>query len=67
MEKKSQKLYLTDKNLLTAQDIQQVHYQVLSIILLKKFLKFNVNTNTMIKNVELLELNKKIVTTFFEY
>ena len=44
MEKKLQKLYLTDYNLLTAQDSWQVHYQILLIILLKEFIKLNVQT-----------------------
>ena len=42
MEKNLQKLYLTDYNLLTVQDFWQAHYQVLSIIFLKKFIKLSV-------------------------
>ena len=60
MEKKLQKTYLTNYNLLIAQDLWQAHYQVLLIILLEKFIKLNVNTNTLIKNVKLVELNTKI-------
>ena len=37
IEKKLQKLYLTDYNLLTAQDLWQAHYQILSIFILEKF------------------------------
>ena len=42
MEKKLQKLYLTDYNLLTAQDLWQSHDQILSIII--KFIKLSVQT-----------------------
>ena len=42
----------------------QAHYQILKIIFLKEFIKINVSTNTMIKNVKLTELNKKIATVF---
>ena len=62
MEDKLQKIYPLDYNLLTVQDLWQAHYQILSIILLKKFIKFNVNTDVMIKNTKLTELNTKIVT-----
>ena len=64
MEKKSQKPYLTNYNLLIAQDLWQAHYQILSIILVKEIIKLNVNTDTMTKNVKLMELNTKIVTAF---
>ena len=46
IEKKLQNLYLTDYNLLTAQDLWQAHYQILLIILLKEFRKLNVQTVT---------------------
>ena len=49
MENKSQKLCLTDYNLLIAQDLWQGHYQILSIIFLKKFIKLNTNKDAMIK------------------
>ena len=62
-DKKSQKLYLTDYNLLIAQDLWQVHYQILLIILLKELIKLNVNTDTLIKNVKLAESNTKITKT----
>ena len=53
MEKKLQKLYLTEYSLLIAKDLWQAHYQILSIIFLKEFIKLNVNTDTMIKDVKL--------------
>ena len=45
------------------QDLWQVHYQILLIIFLKKFMKLNVNTGTD-KNVKQVELNTKIYTNF---
>ena len=62
MEKKLQKIYLTYYNLLIVQDLWQAHYQILSIIFLKKFIEFNVTKDTMIKNVEHDELNICIAT-----
>ena len=44
MELKLQKLYLTDYNLLAAQDLWQAHYQILSIIFLKEFIELRVQT-----------------------
>ena len=64
MEIKLQKIYLTYYNLLIVQDLWQVHYQILSIIFLKEFVKLNVNTDKMTKNVKLAELNIKIVSAF---
>ena len=64
MEKKLQKIYLTYYNLLIAQDLWQAHYQILSIILLKGFIKLNVNTSTTMKNVKLVELHIKCATVF---
>ena len=52
MEKKLQNIYLTDYNLLIAQDLLQAHYQILSIIFLKKFIRLNVYMDTVIKNVK---------------
>ena len=62
MEKKLQKTYLTYSNLLIVQDLWQAHYQILSIIFQKKFIKLNVNMDMMIKNVKLEELNVSIPT-----
>ena len=64
MEKKFQKRYLTYYNLLIVEDLSQVHYEILSIISLKEFIKLNVNTDTMIKTVKLAELNISIATAF---
>ena len=64
MEKKLQKIYLTHYNLLRAQDLLQVHYQILSIIFLNELLELNINSDTMIKNVKHMELNISIATVF---
>ena len=64
MEKKLQKIYLTHYNILRAQDLLQVHYQILSIIFLNEFLELNINSDTMIKNVKHMELNISIATVF---
>ena len=53
MEKKLQKRYPTDYNLLIAQDLWQDHYQTLLIILLMEFIKLNADRNTMFKNAKL--------------
>ena len=58
------KKYLADYNLLVVQHLWQPHYQILSIMLLQRFIKLNVNIDTMLKNVKLLELNVKIATAF---
>ena len=36
-----------------SQNLWQAHYQILSIIFLKEYIELNVNTDMMIKNVEL--------------
>ena len=59
-ERKSQKLYLKDYNLLTVQNLWQAHYKILVINPLKEFIELKVNTDTMIKNVKLAEVNTKI-------
>ena len=64
MENKVQTMYSTDYNLLIVQDLQQDHYQILSIILLKEFIKLNVNRDRMIKNVKPAEFDKNIATAF---
>ena len=64
MMKKLRKVYLTYYNLLIAQSLLQAHYQLLSINFLKKFVKLNVNTSTMIKTVKFEELHAKYVTVF---
>ena len=55
MEKKLQKIYPTNYNLLIAQDLWEAHYQILSIIFLRGFTKLNVNMDMMIKNEKLAE------------
>ena len=61
---KLQKIYLTYYDLLLVRDLWQAHYQILSIIFLKVFIKLNVNTDTMIKNLKIAELYIKIATVF---
>ena len=46
------KIYLPYYSLLTAQDLWQAHYQILSIIFLKKFIALNVNLDKMKKKCE---------------
>ena len=41
-------------------------YEILSIIFLKEFIKLNVNTDSMIKNVKRLELYAKYATVFLK-
>ena len=65
MEKKSQKLYPADYNLLILEDLLQAHNQIVLIILLKEFMKLNVKTNKIIKTANRVELNTKIATAFF--
>ena len=64
MDNKLQKIYLTYYKLLIAQDLWQVHYQILSIFFVKEFIKLNVNSDMMIKNVKHVELNKSIANVF---
>ena len=61
MENKLQKINLTYHNLLIAQDLWQAH-QILSIIFLKELTELNVNTEMVIKNMRLVELNISITT-----
>ena len=56
------KIDITDYNLLLVKDIWQVHYQVFSIIYLKKLIKLNVNTDTIIKIIKLAGSSKNIAT-----
>ena len=64
MKKKLQKKYPRDCNLLIEEDLWQAHYQILSKIFLKEFIKLNVNTDTITKNVKIVELNISIATLF---
>ena len=61
MENKLQKINLTYHSLLIAQDLWQAH-QILSIIFLKELTELNVNTEMVIKNMRLVELNISITT-----
>ena len=56
MEKKLEKSYLTNDDLLIGQDFWQAHYQILLIILLKEFIKLNGNMDMIVKNVKRMEL-----------
>ena len=60
LDKKLQKIYPTYYNLLIAQDLSKAHNQILSIIFLEEFIKLNVSTDTMIKNVKTAGLNINI-------
>ena len=62
MEKELQKLYLASSNLLVAQDLWQGHYQILSIIFMKAFIKLNINED-VIKIMKRLELNTNILSS----
>ena len=64
MKKKLQKNYPRDCNLLIEEDLWQAHYQILSKIFLKEFIKLNVNTDTITKNLKIAELNISIATLF---
>ena len=64
MKKKLQKIYFTYCNILIAQNLWQVLYQILSIIFLKEFIEANINLDTMIKNVKHVELDISIATVF---
>ena len=64
MKKKLEKQYPTDYNLLIAQDLWQVECQILSVTFLKEFIKLYVNTETVIKNVKLAELNMNTAPIF---
>ena len=63
-KKKLQKINLSNYNLLIAQDFWQVHYEILSIIFLKKFIELNLNLNTMIKNMKHVGVNVSIPNVF---
>ena len=63
---KLKKKYHIDYNLLIALHLWQTLYQILLIIFLKEFIKLNANTDKMIKNMKLAELNIYIVTVFLD-
>ena len=60
MGTKLQKIYITYCNSLKEQGLWQAHYQILTIIFLKKF----INTDTMIKNMKLVELHTNYAAVF---
>ena len=62
MEKKLQKPYFKNYNLLIVQDLWQTHYQTFMIIFLNVFMKLNVNIGMIIKNAKHIELCIKIVS-----
>ena len=64
MGTKLQKIYITYCNSLKEQGLWQAHYQILTIIFLKKFIKLNINTDTMIKNMKLVELHTNYASVF---
>ena len=61
---KLQKMILTYYSLLIVQYLWQVHYKILSIILLKEFIELNVNSDTMIKNIKHVKVKASIATVF---
>ena len=67
MEKKLQKIYPTDYNLLIAQNVWQANYQILFIILLKEFIELKENMDMMIKKYETCGIKYKKCECFLEY
>ena len=67
MEKKLQNICLKYYNLLLTHDLWQAHYQILSTVLLKEFIKLNANTDTMIKKLETCKIEYKHCDYFLEY
>ena len=61
MEKKITKNISYICNLLIAQGLWQAYYQILSIILLKDFIKFNANTDPCGINIATVFLNTQIL------
>ena len=46
------------------QDLWQAHYQILPIFFHKEFIELNVNLDTMINNLKLVEFKISIATVF---
>ena len=59
-------LYSTNSNSMIAQNLWHAHYQNLSIIFLKVFIKLNINTGTM-KKCKACENKYKYFSCFLEY
>lgn len=57
-EKKSQKSYSTDNNLLIALDLWQAHYPIFSIIFMKKHIKLNKYIGMITKKMKHVELSQ---------
>ena len=66
MEKKLQKLYLTNYNLLIAEDSWQDNYQILLINLLKKFLRLNANIDIKKKKIKMCGIKNKDCKCYLE-
>ena len=64
MEKKLQKTYIANFNLLIAQHLWQGHYQILSTVFVKEFIELSENIDMMIKNVRLVEFNISVAIVF---
>ena len=62
MGKKLRKEYLIDYSLLIGKDLQQANNQILLIILLKEFIKLNLNMDKKIESEKRVELNSNIVS-----
>ena len=62
MEKKLQKIYLLYLTHITVQGLPQAHYQILSIIFLKEFIKLNANSDTH-KKCEICRIKYKYCHT----
>ena len=59
MEKKIQKLYLIDYNLLLLEDLWQAHLPFLLLILVKEMYMYNVNVQTevhVVLNIQTLKM-----------
>ena len=56
--------YPTHYKLMIVEDLWGAYCRILLITLLKEFIKLNVNTNTVIKNVKFVELNAKVASVF---
>ena len=50
-KKKLQNIYLADYNFFIAPDLWQAHCQILSMSILKEFIKLNVNIETTLKMI----------------
>ena len=64
IDKNGEEITKRNYNLLIAQGLLQVLYQILLIIFVKEFIKLNVNMDMMINNMRFVELNISIVIVF---